>query len=1096
VRSSFGGGGSRRSRLAIASAIAGVAAALLDPKPASAQLTGVTGAHDPSTLSLVSGKYYYYTTGQGIVSRSSTDMTSWSAGPAIFNTPPAWTTQAVPGFTGNFWAPDVAFHNNQYYLYYSVSTFGSNVSAIGLATSPTLDPSAANYAWTDQGMVVQSVASSNFNTIDPSILQDTTTGRMWMSYGSFWNGIFVRELDPTTGKPLSGSTAVNVADASQIEASYLMQHGGFYYLFVNWGQCCSGIDSTYNIRVGRSTSPTGPFLDKNGVNLLSGGGSLFLDDDGTMTGPGQFAYFNQNGTDYFSYHYYSGDANGTPTYGLRKLYWTTDNWPSYAAVNPNWTGTTSTSWSLASNWTADGVPNGVGNVANFVTVSSGRYTVAVDGGGKTVSTINLNSPSASYTIGDNAGSTITLDAQTGDVAATINVLAGSGSTIAAPISAIDPLAVNVTTANCSLSMTGAVSAPSFTKYGRGTLTLGGVNSYSGSVLLHAGALNVSSAGSVTPSQIISVAPTGGDIATMSVSGGSVNANAATVPSLSVGPANSAVGSVRVNSGSLSTTSELWLSSTAGGYGAMTINAGNVSVGSWLALARGGGTGILNVNGGSLSVSTNNLTIGSIAGGSNQNAVATLTGGTTTVTNGGVYVGEITSGVLNVSGSAALTASGALGVKLANTGSATGIVNLRGGTITTPIVQKGTGTNGTVNFNGGTLRASTSTTSFMTGLSAAYVYTGGATFDTAANNVTIAQPLLAPSGSGVTSIALTANGTGYIDTPLVSIAGGTLAAGGVRATAIANLNYTTGQVFGITITNPGNYTSTANLTVSFAGGGGTAPTVATIGTAANTSGGLTKLGTGTLTLGGVNTYTGTTTVNAGSLLIATAGSLATGANVTVNSGATLSFAGNPSSTAAQTRMLGTLNVPAGNVTLGASTTATEPLTLQASAMMLGGAIDVNNNILIAPGQPSDALGLITNHNVTTSNTHGLVLGYGSTGGGSNFEIRATLLGDSDLDGQVNVADLANLAGNFGVTTGATWLNGDFDYNSNVNVADLADLAGNFGNSLSSIGAAAASTAAAAVPVPEPLSPAWLAAVAFGVVGTHNKRRNRFNLLRGT
>jgi hypothetical protein len=95
--------------------------------------------------------------------------------------------------------------------------------------------------------------------------------------------------------------------------------------------------------------------------------------------------------------------------------------------------------------------------------------------------------------------------------------------------------------------------------------------------------------------------------------------------------------------------------------------------------------------------------------------------------------------------------------------------------------------------------------------------------------------------------------------------------------------------------------------------------------------------------------------------------------------------------------------------------------------------------------------------------------------------------------VNVADLANLAGNFGVTTGATWLNGDFDYNGNVNVADLADLAGNFGNSLSSIGAAAAATVA----VPEPQSPAWLAAVAVGVfVTTRNYRRNRFNLLRGT
>ena len=80
-----------------------------------------------------------------------------------------------------------------------------------------------------------------------------------MSFGSYWNGIYVTELDPATGKRINGSPAVNVAQNSSIEASALIQHGGYYYLFVNWGSCCSGIDSTYNIRVGRGTSPAGPF---------------------------------------------------------------------------------------------------------------------------------------------------------------------------------------------------------------------------------------------------------------------------------------------------------------------------------------------------------------------------------------------------------------------------------------------------------------------------------------------------------------------------------------------------------------------------------------------------------------------------------------------------------------------------------------------------------------------------------------------------------------------------------------------------------------------------------------------------------------------
>src|SRR5439155_22121259 len=124
----------------------------------------------------------------------------WTTIAPVFNTTPAWIATAVPGFGGYFWAPDVINRNNQFYLYYAASIFGTKTSAIGFATGPTLDPTAANYGWTDQGMIIQSGNSSNFNAIDPQILQDTTTGRLWMSYGSFNAGIFVTELDSLTGK--------------------------------------------------------------------------------------------------------------------------------------------------------------------------------------------------------------------------------------------------------------------------------------------------------------------------------------------------------------------------------------------------------------------------------------------------------------------------------------------------------------------------------------------------------------------------------------------------------------------------------------------------------------------------------------------------------------------------------------------------------------------------------------------------------------------------------------------------------------------------------------------------------------------------------
>ena len=176
---------------------------------------------------------------------------------------------AVPGFTGNFWAPDISYFNGLYHLYYAVSTFGSQVSAIGLATNPTLDPSDPSYQWTDQGPVIESSNGSPYNCIDPSVTFDTSSN-LWMSFGSFWNGIYMVQLDPSTGLINTSSPgriheAFNTASGDPIEASYLYHHGNYYYLFVNWGTCCAGVNSTYNIRMGRSTNITGPYLDNNGV---------------------------------------------------------------------------------------------------------------------------------------------------------------------------------------------------------------------------------------------------------------------------------------------------------------------------------------------------------------------------------------------------------------------------------------------------------------------------------------------------------------------------------------------------------------------------------------------------------------------------------------------------------------------------------------------------------------------------------------------------------------------------------------------------------------------------------------------------------------
>jgi autotransporter-associated beta strand protein len=219
----------------------------------------------------------------------------------------------------------------------------------------------------------------------------------------------------------------------------------------------------------------------------------------------------------------------------------------------------------------------------------------------------------------------------------------------------------------------------------------------------------------------------------------------------------------------------------------------------------------------------------------------------------------------------------------------GTANLLGGTITTTHISKGLGS-GTaiVNFNGGTVRASVGSSTFIDGLDGAYVYSGGAKIDTNGFDVTVGQALSAPTDSGVSSIALSAVGTGYIDRPIVTITGGTLAANGTAATAVADIDPVTGQVTGITITNPGSYTDTTDLAVTFDGGGNGAvtPTVSTIGTAANVSGGLTKSGAGVLTLSGANTYTGATQINAGTLHLDATGTLDGSTSLSLASGATL------------------------------------------------------------------------------------------------------------------------------------------------------------------------------------------------------------------
>jgi len=233
----------------------------------------------------------------------------------------------VPENHNYLWAPDIIHLADRYLLYYSVSSFGKNTSVIGLATNPTLDPAEPSFAWSDQGCVVRSQPSNDFNAIDPGVALDAE-GRLWLVFGSFWSGIKLIQLERATGKGSAENPAMySLASYDSIEAPAIYRHAGMYYLFVNWGTCCNGTNSTYNIRVGRSEKITGPYLDKDGIDLRFGGGSLVLGTMNRFIGPGHAGIFSHAGSEWLSYHYYDGAQGGRPTLAIRPLRWNGRDWP-------------------------------------------------------------------------------------------------------------------------------------------------------------------------------------------------------------------------------------------------------------------------------------------------------------------------------------------------------------------------------------------------------------------------------------------------------------------------------------------------------------------------------------------------------------------------------------------------------------------------------------------------------------------------------------------------------------------------------------------------------------------------------------------------
>jgi len=299
--------------------------------PRKAGLAGDTAVHDPALVVGSGGDpWFVYSTGGAaadgaIQVRRSDDGVTWQYAGVVWKQRPAWIDEAVRG-VGPLWAPELVEHDGTWYLYYAASTFGSNHSVIGLATNTTLDPADEAYEWVDRGPVLESLTSDDFNAIDPGIVVDRE-GVPWMAFGSFWSGIRMVQLEWPSGLRADHKEPLRLADRgtppNAIEAPAILEHGGEYFLFVSFDSCCQGLNSTYNVAVGRSDEVTGPYLDRDGTPMLDGGGTVLLATGGDRIGPGGESASNG----FLGYHFYDGTAAGAPRLAISRIDWDAEGWP-------------------------------------------------------------------------------------------------------------------------------------------------------------------------------------------------------------------------------------------------------------------------------------------------------------------------------------------------------------------------------------------------------------------------------------------------------------------------------------------------------------------------------------------------------------------------------------------------------------------------------------------------------------------------------------------------------------------------------------------------------------------------------------------------
>ena len=283
----------------------------LSISPVKAQI-GAPYIHDPSTIAECDGKYYTFGTGGGgLISED------------------GWSWQSGADRPGGGAAPDILKIGDRYLCIYGATgggLGGGHNGRILTMWNKTLDPKSPDFKWSTAVEVCASDGMEDQDAIDPGMLLDPTTGRLWASYGTYFGTIRLIELDPKTGFRASGNKEKDIA--IDCEATDLIYRNGWYYLLGTHGTCCDGVNSTYNIVVGRSRSVEGPYIDNVGRDMYHGGGRMVVAAGDRKTGAGHFGRtIIDEGIEVASFHWEADfDMGGRSVLAIRPLLWKND-WP-------------------------------------------------------------------------------------------------------------------------------------------------------------------------------------------------------------------------------------------------------------------------------------------------------------------------------------------------------------------------------------------------------------------------------------------------------------------------------------------------------------------------------------------------------------------------------------------------------------------------------------------------------------------------------------------------------------------------------------------------------------------------------------------------